>query len=154
MRTASFFNLLLLGCLIGLVVSCGASKKIKQQESESVVAKAKQFIGTPYAWGGTTKNGMDCSGLVYNAFPRKYNLPRTAKAMSKQGKRTSLRKLKPGDLVFFKTGRKLNHVGIVVSNDKNYPEFIHSSSSRGVIISSLGEAYWRKNYRKARSIIY
>ncbi len=69
---------------------------------------------------------------------------------------TKLKKLIPGDLVFFKTGRgrKITHVGIVVSNNKDYPEFIHSSTSRGVIISSLGEAYWRKNFRKARRIIH
>ena len=153
MRFPFLIKLLFVGCFINLFVSCGVAKKIRAQESEKVVAQAKTFLGTPYAWGGTTKNGIDCSGLVYNAFPRQYNLPRTAKAMSKQGKRTSLSKLKPGDLVFFKTGRKLTHVGIVVSNHKDYPEFIHSSTSKGVIISSLGEAYWQKNYRKARRII-
>lgn len=155
MRILPFVKLLFAGCFIGLMLSCGAAKKLRKQQSNEVVAEAKKYLGTPYAWGGTSSQGMDCSGLIINSFPSQYNLPRTAKAMSKAGKRTSLKKLKPGDLVFFKTGRgrKVTHVGIVVSNHKNYPEFIHSSTSQGVIISSLGESYWRKNFRKARRII-
>lgn len=155
MRTNLFIKIIFISCFVGLITSCGASKKIRKQESDNVITQAKTYLGTPYAWGGTSHNGIDCSGLVMNSFPRKYNLPRTAKAMSKEGKRTGINRLEPGDLVFFKTGRgrKVTHVGIVVSNNKEYPEFIHSSSSRGVIISSLGEAYWRKNFRKARRII-
>lgn len=155
MKTASFFNFIFIGCLTVLFISCGTSKKIRQQQSEAVVANAKTFLGTPYAWGGTTKNGIDCSGLVIHAFSPQYRLPRTTEDLAKVGKRTSINKLQVGDLVFFKTGRgrKVRHVGIVVSVDQDYPEFIHSSTSRGVIISSLGEAYWRKNFRKARRII-
>lgn len=156
MRLKSVFNLLFIIVFSGILTSCGSAKKLRKQQSENVVAQAKQFLGTPYAYGGTSRSGMDCSGLVMQSFPKQYNLPRTAKAMSKEGKRTKMRKLKPGDLVFFKTGRgrKITHVGIVVSNNKDYPEFIHSSTSQGVIISSLGEAYWRKNFRKARRIIH
>lgn len=156
MRLKSVFYLLFIIVFSGILTSCGSAKKLRKQQSESVVAQAKQYLGTPYAYGGTSRNGMDCSGLVMQSFPKQYSLPRTAKAMSKEGKRTKMRKLKPGDLVFFKTGRgrKITHVGIVVSNNKDYPEFIHSSTSRGVIISSLGEAYWRKNFRKARRIIH
>lgn len=155
MRTHIFIKLLFIFCIVGFLTSCGASKKIRKQESENVIAQAKTYLGTPFLYGGTSKNGIDCSGLVMNSFPRKYNLPRTAKDLSKEGKRTGINRLEPGDLVFFKTGRgrKVTHVGIVVSNNKEYPEFIHSSTSRGVMISSLGEAYWRKNFRKARRII-
>lgn len=156
MRLKSVLYLLFIVVLSGVLTSCGGTKKLRKQQSENVVAQAKQYLGTPYAYGGTSRNGMDCSGLVMQSFPNQYSLPRTAKAMSKEGKRTKMKKLKPGDLVFFKTGRgrKITHVGIVVSNNKDYPEFIHSSTSRGVIISSLGEAYWRKNFRKARRIIH
>ncbi|GGE40450.1 C40 family peptidase [Psychroflexus planctonicus] len=156
MRLKSLFYLLFIVVLSGVLTSCGGAKKLRKQQSENVVAQAKQYLGTPYAYGGTSRSGMDCSGLVMQSFPNQYSLPRTAKAMSKEGKRTKMKKLKPGDLVFFKTGRgrKITHVGIVVSNNKDYPEFIHSSTSRGVIISSLGEAYWRKNFRKARRIIH
>lgn len=155
MRFKTFFYVFVVLCLSSIVFSCGGAKKLRQQQSKNVVLQAKKYLGTPYAYGGTSRSGIDCSGLVINSFPPKYELPRTAKAMSKEGKRTKLKKLKPGDLVFFKTGRgrKITHVGIVISNHKDYPEFIHSSTSRGVIISSLGEAYWRKNYRKARRII-
>ena len=155
MRFKSLFYVLALLSFSSLLVSCGGAKKLREQQSKSVVFQAKKYLGTPYAYGGTSKSGIDCSGLVIKSFPSKYALPRTAKAMSKEGKKAKLKKLKPGDLVFFKTGRgrKITHVGIVVSNHKDYPEFIHSSTSKGVIISSLSEAYWRKNYRKARRII-
>jgi cell wall-associated NlpC family hydrolase len=155
MRILSFIQPLFLFFCIGFFVSCGASKKIKQQKRQEVVAKAKTYLGTPYAWGGTTQQGMDCSGLVMNAFSPTYRLPRTTEDLAKLGKRASIHKLQMGDLVFFKTGRgrKIRHVGIVVSIDQSHPEFIHSSTSRGVMISSLGEAYWRKNFRKARRVI-
>ncbi|PKV49333.1 cell wall-associated NlpC family hydrolase [Aquimarina sp. MAR_2010_214] len=127
------------------------SKKIK-----SIVSHAKTFGGTRYKFGGTTKKGMDCSGLVYTSF-KKENiiLPRTSKTMATQGKAISLKKVIVGDLLFFKTNRRKNvisHVGLVVET-KGVIRFIHASTSRGVIISSLNEKYWNKCFAGARRVL-
>ncbi|WP_109851377.1 C40 family peptidase [Aquimarina sp. AU58] len=127
------------------------SKKIK-----SIVSYAKTFGGTRYKFGGTTKKGMDCSGLVYTSF-KKENiiLPRTSRTMATQGKAISLKKVIVGDLLFFKTNKRKNvisHVGLVVET-KGVIRFIHASTSRGVIISSLDEKYWNKCFAGARRVL-
>ena len=127
------------------------SKKIK-----SIVSYAKTFDGTRYKFGGTTRKGMDCSGLVYTSF-KKENivLPRTSKTMATQGKAVSLKKVIIGDLLFFKTNKRKNvisHVGLVVEA-KGVIKFIHASTSRGVIISSLDENYWNKCFAGARRVL-
>ena len=100
---------------------------------------------------------MDCSGLIYTAFlTEDIALPRISRDMAKQGKRISLLKAQAGDLVFFQTnkGRKvINHVGLVVENVRGELKFIHSTTSRGVIISSIQENYWNLAFVEARRII-
>ncbi len=117
---------------------------------------AKTFGGTRYKFGGTTRKGMDCSGLVYTSF-KKENivLPRTSRTMATQGKAISLKKVIVGDLLFFKTNKRKNvisHVGLVVET-KGVIKFIHASTSRGVIISSLDEKYWNKCFAGARRVL-
>lgn len=104
----------------------------------------KDWIGTPHRLGGTTKKGVDCSGFVLNVYKEVYgiSLPRTAQEISKAVIPIPEKsKLKEGDLVFF-NGRKnkVTHVGIYLSNDA----FVHASTSKGVIISSLNDKYWSK----------
>ncbi|MGM0635722.1 MAG: C40 family peptidase [Bacteroidota bacterium] len=136
--------------------ACGSAKKVRQQQAQKIVNHSKLYVGTPYKWGGTNKSGIDCSGLIQNSYAQAgIDLPRTAKEMSKTGKRTRLKKVKLGDLIFFSTkkrGRKITHVGLVVEVTKNDIKFIHSTTSRGVLISSMNENYWNDNYRKARTI--
>ncbi|WP_103069844.1 C40 family peptidase [Aquimarina sediminis] len=127
------------------------SKKIK-----SIINYAKTFSGTRYKFGGTTKRGMDCSGLVYTSF-KKENiiLPRTSRTMATQGHAISLKKVAVGDLLFFKTNKRKNvisHVGLVVEN-KGVVKFIHASTSKGVVVSSLNEKYWNKCFAHARRIL-
>ncbi len=156
-----------------LITSCGGSSKKRavissptkktksysnptNKKIKSIIAHAKTFSGTKYKYGGTTKKGMDCSGLIYTSF-KKENviLPRTSKTMATQGKPVSLKKVAVGDLLFFKTNKRKNvisHVGLVVQT-KGAIKFIHASTSRGVIVSSLNETYWNKAFASARRVL-
>lgn len=111
-----------------------------------------QWHGTPYRYGGMNRNGIDCSGFVYLTFRDRFalQLPRTTKAQTDIGTRIDKEELLPGDLVFFKTGGGENglHVGIYDTDN----QFIHASTSRGVIRSSLDNVYWRKVFWQARRI--
>ncbi|NCO63697.1 MAG: C40 family peptidase [Flavobacteriales bacterium] len=118
---------------------------------------AKQFEGVKYKFGGTTNKGMDCSGLVYETFKAfEIELPRISRHMATQGAKVSIDSVKTGDLLFFKTSNKLktiNHVGLVVTALPGNIEFIHSTTSLGVIISSLAERYWYYSFVEARRIL-
>lgn len=155
--------------LIVLMVSCGISKRSVQSENTSVSEKraadpvmlrvsenAKTFVGTKYKYGGTTKKGMDCSGLIYTAFLEEdISMPRTSRDMSHLGKRLNLREVEVGDLLFFETDKKkkvINHVGLVVDRKPDEIYFIHSTTSRGVIISTMEENYWKQNFVMARRV--
>ena len=145
------------------MMSCSSSKKVtsntskKYTTADKIVWTAVSYKGTPYKYGGASSKGMDCSGLIYTAFNhRNILLPRTSKEMAKQGKRISLREVRRGDLLFFQTGKNrnsVNHVGLVTSVANAEIFFIHSSSSRGVIVTSLHNSYWKKNFVKAKRVL-
>lgn len=122
-----------------------------------IVDYAQQFQGVKYKYGGTTKKGMDCSGLVYesyNAF--NIQLPRVSRDMAKEGDHVDLKNVQVGDLLFFKTNKKrntINHVGLVITALLGNIEFIHSTTSQGVIISSLAERYWYFSFAEARRLL-
>jgi len=110
---------------------------------------AMRFIGTPYVFGGTTSLGFDCSGYVQHVYAMLgIALPRTADAQFYAGRPTRGGKL-PGDLVFFETYEPgPSHVGIYLGHG----HFIHSSSSRGVTISSIADRYWSARYLGAKRV--
>lgn len=114
-------------------------------EGKDVVSYAKTYLGAKYVYGGDGPNSFDCSGFtqyIYKKFG--VSLPHSASAQSAYGKSISKSNLKQGDLVFF-TG----HVGIYVGNNK----FIHAANpSKGVVITSLSDSYYKKNYITARRI--
>ena len=112
-----------------------------------IVSKAKQYIGVPYQWGGTTSDGFDCSGFVKSIYAQNgIILKRLADEQFYCGHRIQKKNLEIGDLVFFETyTRGISHVGIYIGNN----EFIHSSSSRGVAIDSLSDPYFKARYRGA-----
>lgn len=129
--------------------------QIVQSNQKLVIDTALSYLGTPYRYGGTTRKGMDCSGLVGISFDQaNISLHRSSLDMSKQGEEVPLSQVQVGDLLFFSTGKKerISHVGIVVEAIDDV-KFIHSSTSRGVIISSIKEGYWNKAYRKAKRVL-
>lgn len=133
------------------------TKKTPKSQSDYIIDYAKQFEGVRYKWGGTSKSGMDCSGLVYESYKSQdIILPRISRDMAKKGKKIKLKNVHKGDLLFFKTGNRrnsINHVGLIVAIRNNDIEFIHSTSSKGVIISHLNETYWLKAFHEARQIL-
>lgn len=112
----------------------------------------QEYLGRPYRGRSRTDPGLDCSLFTSEVY-KKYNktqLPRTAANQYKTGKPIERHKLKFGDLLFFKTdGKKVSHVGIYTGHE----EFMHASSSNGVIITSLKNKYWSKRYIGARRVV-
>lgn len=105
---------------------------------------------TPYRYGGLSQNGVDCSGFVYRAYRDLFGiiLPRSTQLQANTGMPVPRNALRAGDLLFFKTAHKVRHVGIYLQNG----EFMHASTSKGVIISRLGNVYWRKRFWQARRV--
>lgn len=128
-----------------------------KSQADYIIDYAKTFKGVRYKWGGTTKSGMDCSGLVYQSFKtQNITLPRISRDMAKKGKKIPLKKVHRGDLLFFKTGNRrnsINHVGLITNIKNNNIEFIHATSSKGVIFSYLNETYWLKAFYEARRVL-
>lgn len=123
---------------------------------KDLVDTAKENLGAPYKFGGTTKNGFDCSGLVFTAYKKEgIILPRTSIEMSNYGKRINKENARKADLIFFKTGgsSKINHVGLIVDSNHDDIKFIHSSTKKGVIISSLNEEYYKKAYSHINRVV-
>ncbi|WP_458776097.1 NlpC/P60 family protein [Desulforhopalus sp. 52FAK] len=108
----------------------------------------KRWRGVRYRYGGYSTRGVDCSGLTQRAYKELYGveLPRTVVEQSKTGEKIDKKSLRPGDLVFFKTGLYSRHVGIYLGENC----FIHASRSKGVIQSNLNNSYWRKKYWQAK----
>lgn len=124
---------------------------------KSILKDAENYLGTPYKFGGNTSSGLDCSGLTTKVFEENgLKLPRRSADQANTGKNIDLKEAKPGDLIFFATagGTKVSHVGIVhtIENDGEV-KFIHASTSKGVIISSLNEKYWNKAYLHAQRVL-
>lgn len=143
--------------------SCSSTKTVRETTKrrtvkiDKIVVNALKYKGVPYKFGGTTKRGMDCSGIVYVSYLKEnLRLPRVSRDMAKSGKKVALRNAKKGDLLFFKTAKRknrINHVGLIVSVKKNQIRFIHSTSSRGVITSLLSERYWKNAFVKVKRIL-
>lgn len=126
-------------------------------EVNHILKDAEKYLGTPYQYAGITPSGFDCSGLVCKVFDEnKIKLPRRSEDQSKQGMAIEIKNVQPGDLIFFATngGTKVSHVGIAHGvGSKGEVTFIHSSTSKGVIISSLNQKYWNKAFLFARRVL-
>jgi cell wall-associated NlpC family hydrolase len=117
----------------------------------TVLRTAYNMRGVPYAFGGTSPYGFDCSGFTQYAFASAgYNLPRMADSQYYAFRKVSSGNLQPGDLVFFSTyAAGASHVGIYVGNG----QFIHAGSSTGVTVSGLWDGYWGARYIGAARVI-
>ncbi|MBF0378086.1 MAG: C40 family peptidase [Desulfamplus sp.] len=110
----------------------------------------RQWRGIKYRSGGLDKSGIDCSGLIYITFKHRFGLilPRSTEEMADIGEFVEEGDWRAGDLLFFKTGIVTRHVGVYIEDGR----FLHVSSIKGVIISSLNNNYWRNTYWKAKRI--
>lgn len=120
-----------------------------------LINNAMQFVGVRYRTGGTSLSGMDCSGFVtaaFNIFDLK--LPRTSIDMSHVGEKIDPLEAKKGDLIFFRThGGVINHVGMVVEVINDEIKFLHASSSKGVMMSSTKENYYKRAFAQVNKVL-
>lgn len=128
-----------------------AKEGISKIKGSDIVKTASKFKGVPYKFGGTTPKGFDCSGYVQYVFKKeKADLPRSADVQVLKGVFVLQKDLKPGDLVFFSTYEPgASHVGIYAGDGK----FWSASTSKGVVLSSLKDSYWKTRYYGARRVL-
>ncbi|WP_297062896.1 NlpC/P60 family protein [uncultured Duncaniella sp.] len=166
--------LLIVAAIASLLVSCGSSKntgshtyrhggsgdsknfvipKSLPPQSHALLTEAKSWLGTPYKYGGEDKRGVDCSGLVLKVYKSALDIKLPRNSAEQAGYCSPLQKnqLMPGDLIFFATSgsrKKVSHVGIYVGDGK----MVHSSSSKGVIVSNISDDYYVRTYAGAGSV--
>jgi murein DD-endopeptidase / murein LD-carboxypeptidase len=135
-----------------LVIIKKYAEKLAVAESEIKNPKLYTFINdwyaAPYQYGGKTKSGIDCSGLMIRLYKEVYqsDICCTSQTLFQQVNVINKEELKEGDLIFFKiNSSNISHIGMYLMNNK----FVHASSSKGVIISDLKEAYYQKYYYKS-----
>lgn len=128
-----------------------SSQKVSRGGYRDVVTLARNFIGVPYVRASSNPRvGFDCSGFTRYVYALAgVGLPRSSYEQFDLGVPVSRSSLVAGDLVFFNTGGGVSHVGIYAGGGS----FIHSSSSRGVTITSLGASYWAPRYIGARRVV-
>lgn len=148
-----------------LFISCkSTSSAVTKTESKRenkyivthLIETATDNIGVRYKAGGTTKSGFDCSGLVFTTFEsQNIKLPRSSYEQSKIGKTIRFDDARKGDLIFFKTNKsnQINHVGLITEINSGEIKFVHSSTSKGVIISSTKEAYYKNSFVQINRIV-
>jgi cell wall-associated NlpC family hydrolase len=120
-------------------------------QRRTILQLAESWLGTPYAYGGTSRAGVDCSGFVrelYGAIGQR--LPRSSAQQAGIGRPIALGEALPGDLVFFNTsGAGVSHVGVIVDRYS----FVHASTRAGVIVSGLDENYYASRLVDVRSVL-
>jgi cell wall-associated NlpC family hydrolase len=158
---AALRGLLLLAPLL-LMAGCG-SRSLPRSSLEApqitasandILFRAISLVGTPYRYGGNTpQSGFDCSGLISYIFNdvAGARLPRSAEDIGRlKAPAVSRRELAAGDLVFFRDGGSISHIGIYVGEGR----FVHAPSSGGTVrLDALDGDYWRDHYSGAKRLI-
>lgn len=140
-----------------LCTGCGSTSSMRDTNADvsrieyDLRSAAADWEGTPHRWGGTSRGGVDCSGLVQSVYADLFDvaLPRTTQDQVRVGKKVRSQPRAPGDLIFFKTGARTRHVGMYLGRG----EFFHASSSAGVTISRLDAPYWQRTYWMTRRVL-
>jgi probable lipoprotein NlpC len=118
-------------------------------EDKALLETVSEWIGTPYRSGSSTRKGTDCSGFVSAIYRQVYgiNLTHSSRSMFQEVERIKKDSMRTGDLVFFRRSPKqpIYHVGIYLKDGK----FVHSASNGGVMISSLRQPYYQRNFYAA-----
>lgn len=111
----------------------------------------EEWKGTPYVLGGSGINGVDCSSFIQIIFDRHFGvrMPRNTRDQIREGQGVRRNSVRPGDLIFFRTTRSDLHVGIAL----NAHEFLHASTSSGVMISSMNQRYWAARFLGVRRVL-
>lgn len=128
-----------------------AAALLDETQTRSILyAQYQEWRAVRYRIGGLSKSGIDCSGFVFVTFRDRFGiqLPRSSDDQVTIGRKVDEGELRTGDLVFFRTGRNVRHVGIFLEDRK----FLHASTIKGVMISSLDDVYWSKEYWRAISL--
>lgn len=141
------------------VIQDTSSVPVPNEKVGSIIALAKTLLGTPYHWGGTTPTGFDCSGFINYIFGSfGFSLVRTSYSLAELGETVSLAEIQPGDLMFFRASGNsggVGHVGMVVEVTSDAINFIHSSTSKGVVINNFKTSkYYISRYVKTKRLDY
>ncbi|MBE0583128.1 MAG: C40 family peptidase [Desulfofustis sp.] len=154
-------RVLVIGVMLVAVSSCAPKTRIDYSEpadrlhSQEIVHKLlshyRQWRSVPYRSGGAGKSGIDCSAFVAVTYQEQFgiDLPRTTDHLAGAGNKVAASVIQPGDLLLFKTGFFTRHIGISLDRGR----FIHASTSRGVVLSSLAEPYWRERLWQVRRVM-
>ncbi len=134
--------------------------KKNSQQVDELISFAKKFLGTPYRYAGTTPSGFDCSGFINYVFGNfGFQLTRTSYGLAEFGQTIKLAEIQPGDLMFFKgsnaNSSQVGHVAMVIEVTPDAIKFIHSSTSRGVVIDNFKTSkYYVPRFIKAKRLDY
>lgn len=125
------------------------SEKVGEEvKNEKLYTTIDEWMGVPYRYGGKSKSGIDCSNFTCHVLREVFSYPSNfyfpSSKLAEQGEIINLKQAREGDLVFFSinSNSKISHVGIFLANKK----FVHASTSKGVIINSLDEEYYKKRF--------